>query len=127
MLSAVHPPGLPSRKTREISGEAALPENESEPIEDSEIPKPPQVEEVEKGEYEEAKGEFKRKLAGEEIQQKAQEQSDDMLEQYAKENVVWLYEIYKMGGVSREEFLQKMREKLAAEKSGADGKPGPWH
>jgi len=43
-------------------------------------------------------------------------QSDDALESYAKENMAWLYEIYKIGGMSREDFIQKVRDKIAEAK-----------
>ncbi len=50
------------------------------------------------------------------IKESAKAESEDATEQYAKENMTWLYEIYKMGGMSREDFLQKVRDKIAESK-----------
>ena len=110
------------QKPKEVAGKAQMPEEKEE------IPTPPvaaKPPEARPEDYGKAKENFKLKMEEDEISQLSKQREEESLEQYAKENVVWLYEIYKMGGVSREEFLQKMREKLAAEKSGADGKPAP--
>lgn len=103
-----------AKKTRDIAGEASLPEGkEGEMIDEAEIPKPPSEEPpASPVDYAMAKGEFKRKLEDVEVKEKALAQTDEFVEQYAKENLVWLYEIYKMGGMTREDFLQKSREKL---------------
>jgi hypothetical protein len=115
----------PPSKTRDIAGEASLPEEEEEPLlappppseqeEDIPTPQPEQ--------YEAAKEEFKGKMAlegkKEEIREYAKAETDEMVEAYAKENLTWLYEIYKMGGMSREDFLQKVRDKIAEDRGGS--------
>lgn len=109
------------KKTRDIAGEAKLPEEEEEA--DIEVPKPPEDQDEEDApkpqQYEQAKEEFKKKMTEEDIKEKAKVESDEMLEEHAKENYIWLYEVYKMGGISREDFLQKVREKIAEEKGSA--------
>lgn len=111
----------PPVKSHDLAGEAAFPQDADE---DLEVPKPPSPEDgvPKPGEYEQAKEEFKRKLDQEEVRVNAKEESDEILEQYAKENLVWLYEIYKMGGISRDDFLQKVREKSSD--SGGAATPG---
>jgi len=128
-LSQVQIPSAKPRtppKTHDIAGEAKLPEEEEDEM--LVAPPPPEVQVVEEEsiptpqpeQYEAAKEEFKGKMAieekKEEIKEYAKAETDEMLEAYAKENMTWLYEIYKMGGMSREDFLQKVRDKLAEEK-----------
>ncbi|MCX6769269.1 MAG: hypothetical protein NT051_01165, partial [Candidatus Micrarchaeota archaeon] len=101
----------PTVTPKEVSGTANLPQED-----DLEIPKPP-AEIVQpspsQGEYEMAKGDLRVKLSQEDKEEAARQEAESMLEQYARQNIVWLYEIYKMGGLSREEFLQKVKEKMA--------------
>ena len=79
------------------------------------MPKPPPDEEAGPvpQEYEQAKEGFKRKMQQEEIREKTREEGEATLEAYAKENLVWLHEIYSMGGMPKEDFLQRVREKMA--------------
>jgi len=70
--------------------------------------------------YQAAKEEFRKKVRLEDEAAAAHQRSEGELEQYAKENMVWLYEIYKMGGISREDFLQKVKSKL---EEGAQAQP----
>jgi len=102
----------PLQQKRDLAGETKLPQED-----ELEVPKPPEEdkETPEPAQYREAKDEFRHKMEEEQVKEHAQEESDEMLEAYAKENLVWLYEIYKMGGISREDFLQKAREKLSEE------------
>jgi hypothetical protein len=108
-------------KTKEVAGTAKMPEKEEEfPL----PPPPPPEDDVPKPEdYEEAKEGLKRKMTEEEIAANARKGEDEYLEQYAKQNLVWLYEIYKMGGIAREDFLQKVRERIAEEKGAAKEEP----
>jgi len=111
---------LSAKRTHDIAGEASLPEEEEEKIDETEVPKPPQEGQgAAPVDYSMAKGEFKRKLEEVEVKEKAKEQTDEFVEQYAKENLVWLYEIYKMGGMTRDDFMQKAREKLQEPSQGA--------
>jgi hypothetical protein len=121
-------PGAPfsAKKTHDIAGEASLPEEEEEKIDEWEIPKPLQEGQgAAPADYSMAKGEFKRKLEEVEVKKKAKEHTDEFVEQYAKENLVWLYEIYKMGGMTRDDFMQKAREKLRESSQGAVPGGGP--
>ena len=104
---------LPARpfeqSSREISGEAKLPDKDDElsvpmPSQDDKPPEPAP------DDYAGAKEQFKRKIEQEEKKEDIRAESEETLEQYAKENLIWLYEIYKMGGMSREDFLDKVRE-----------------
>lgn len=92
-----------------------------------EAPPPPEDEKSDEPplppDYDSAKQEFRRKMESEGVREAAKAESEELLEQYAKENVVWLYEIYKMGGMSREDFLHKVREKAADEKGQAAAEP----
>lgn len=104
-------------KTRDIAGEAKLPEHEDE--EELAPPPPPPEDDLPvpvASEYEQAKDDFRAKMKEEGIKESAKAESEDATEQYAKENMTWLYEIYKMGGMSREDFLQKVRDKIAESK-----------
>ncbi|MEM4634051.1 MAG: hypothetical protein QW275_02760, partial [Candidatus Anstonellaceae archaeon] len=110
-------------KTREIAGQAELPLEEEEDLPKVPLPKEEKEEDIPiplPEQYEAAKEEFKYKAAleekKEEISKFAASETEEMLEEYAKENLLWLYEIYKMGGMSREDFLQKVKEKMAEEK-----------
>jgi hypothetical protein len=117
-----YPSSLPSKRafekqTREVSSEAKLPEKEEEdalPLpteeekEDIPVPTP--------DDYLDAKQQLRHKLEQEEIKQELKEESEEMLEQYAKENIVWLYEIYKIGALSREDFLERVREEMHGKK-----------
>ncbi len=98
-------------KGRDLSSEAVLPPEE----EDIEVPRPDSAEEgaPQPDQYEQAKEDFRRKIEDGEVKQNAKAEAEELLEQYARENLVWLYEIYKMGGISREDFLQKVREKTS--------------
>ncbi|MEM2138142.1 MAG: hypothetical protein QW568_03580 [Candidatus Anstonellaceae archaeon] len=117
---------LSAKKTHDIAGEASLPDEEEEKIDETEIPKPPQEGQgAAPVDYSMAKGEFKRKLEDVEVKEKAKEQTDEFVEQYAKENLVWLYEIYKMGGMTRDDFMQKAREKLQESSQGASQESEP--
>ncbi|VVB99381.1 Uncharacterised protein [uncultured archaeon] len=115
-----------SKKQREISGQATLPEQEEEELE---APKPPKDDELDAPkpeDYGEAKEEFRHKMEQEEVKEHARESSDALVEQYAKDNIVWLYEIYKMGGMGREDFLSKARDKMNEEQSsGKEEAPVP--
>ena len=110
----------PSAK-KEISGEAELPSEQDE----LEVPKPPaeEAEPVPPQEYEQAKEGLKRKIQQEEIKEKTKEETEGLLEAYAKENLVWLHEIYSMGGIPKEDFLQQVREKMA--EAGKQSGPAP--
>ena len=100
----------PPQARKEISGEAEIPPEQDE----LEVPKPPPEEaEPVPQEYEQAKEGLKRKIQQEEIKEKTKEDAEALLEAYAKENLVWLHEIYSMGGMPREDFLQQAREKMA--------------
>jgi hypothetical protein len=117
--------GLAKRK-KEISGEAQLSQEEDDDIE---APRPPsQADSIPAAEqYGEAKEGFKRKLEQMELKEKAKGSSDEMIEEYAKENITWLYEIYKMGGMEREDFLAEARENMAPSgpKREQEGEPPP--
>ena len=97
-------------KTKEIAGKAELPEQKDDELE---VPvPPPEDSEPAPQEYEEAKEGFKAKMQNEGIRAKTMEDAEAMIEAYAKENLVWLYEIYSMGGMPRADFLQRAREKM---------------
>jgi hypothetical protein len=99
-------------KGKEIAGEAELPAEEE--TDELEVPKPPPEDaEPAPQKYEEAKEGFRAKMQQEGIREKTRQDADAMLEAYAKENLVWLYEIYSMGGMPREDFLQRVKEKMA--------------
>jgi hypothetical protein len=105
------PPPAPvgqATKSKDIYGAATLPQEEPE------IPKPKEndVPVPKPGDYGEAKDELRVRLEQMDKLEKAKKEAEDYLEQYAKLNLVWLYEIYKMGGIAREEFLQKVKEKM---------------
>ena len=102
------------KKPHDIAGEAALPAEEEE----LSVPKPPTAEEEipKPQDYAQAKEKLKYREQQEEITQNARKENEEMLESYAKENLTWLYEIYKMGGIAREAFLQKVQEKIDEEK-----------
>ena len=106
------------QRPKEVAGKAQLPAKEEE------IPKPP-APKAKAVDYEKAKEDFKSKMEEEEFAKITRQKEEEGLEQYAKENIVWLYEIFKMGGISREEFLAKVREKMEAEKPAAEGKEVP--
>ena len=74
-------------------------------------------------EYEQAKEDFKRKMEQQGVMEKATEETEQVMEQYAKENMTWLYEIYKMGGLAREDFLERVREKIAEDRGGQPQQP----
>ncbi|MEM4348037.1 MAG: hypothetical protein QXN37_00505 [Candidatus Anstonellaceae archaeon] len=101
----------PSQTIQQQSKE--IPPADLPPDDDLEIPKPPPEEtELQPSSYQEAKEEFRHKIEAESIKEKTKEEYEAMLEQYAKENMIWLYEIYSMGGIPKEDFLQKVKEKL---------------
>ena len=101
-------------RTKEISDEAQLPEEGEEEID---VPRPPlpEDEEPKPGDYGSAKVAFKRKMELENLKGAAKERSEEMLEDYAKQNMAWLYDLYKMGALSKDEFLAKVREKISQE------------
>lgn len=114
-----------ARKPHDIAGEASLPAEEEGELA---VPKPGRhEEEIPKPEdYERAKEGLRHREQQEEIAGNARRENEDMLEQYAKDNLTWLYEIYKMGGIAREAFLQKVQEKIDEEKQGgAEAQPEP--
>jgi hypothetical protein len=103
---------IEASKTKEVSGTADLPDEKDEEIplpEDS----PPNKED-----YAAAKEGLRRSLEHEETAHKVKLEEESIVEQYAKEHVVWLYEIYKMGGMSREDFIKKATEKYSESKGG---------
>lgn len=51
--------------------------------------------------------------------------ADELLFAYAKENHKWLYEIYKMGGLSIEEFRARIKEKMSEQKGDSQKKITP--
>lgn len=108
---------IESLKPKEIAGKATL------PSERLEIPSPPKPSGAAPVDYGAAKESLKVRLEKEEIAGITRQKDEESLEQYAKENIVWLYEIYKMGGITREDFLSKVREKLSEGDGG--GKPPP--
>ena len=96
----------------ELAGKAKLPPEEDElevpapkPDDEPPVPKPE--------EYGEAKDELRRRLEDFEKIETAKKEAEDYLEQYAKQNILWLYELYKMGALPREEFLAKVKEKIS--------------
>jgi hypothetical protein len=116
---------LEAGKEKEVAGTAAMPSEEDVPLPEEEetAPKP--------GEYEQAKDNLRKSLEHEETARKVKQEDEAIVEQYAKDHLVWLYEIYKMGGMGREDFLQKASEKYSeAERSSqpaaaGDGKDAP--
>ena len=105
---------IESLKPKEIAGNAEMP-SEKEETEEPQTNEGQQETAIKPEEYEKAKENFKHKIEEEEEDKIMKQKAEDMLEQYAKENVVWLYEIYKMGGIARDDFLQKVREKVMEE------------
>lgn len=100
-----------AKPSRDIAGQAELP---LEKEDDVDIPMPPPEDaETAPADYEDAKDDFKRKMQQEDIRAKTKDGADVLLEAYAKENLVWLYEIYTMGGMPREDFIAKVKEKMA--------------
>ncbi len=109
---------LEAGRIKEISGTASLPE------EDEGIPLPDDSDDVPKPEkYGQAKEMLRRNLEHDEVARKVRQEEEVTVEQFAKANMVWLYEIYKMGGMSREDFLQKASAKYSESKSGAPPSP----
>jgi hypothetical protein len=105
---------LEAGRSKEISGTAAL------PVEEEDVPLPEEADDVPKPEdYGQAKEALRRSLEHEEIARKVKQEEETEVEQFAKERMVWLYEIYKMGGMSREDFLQKAAAKYSESKPGA--------
>ncbi|MFA6328125.1 MAG: hypothetical protein WCY41_01630 [Candidatus Micrarchaeia archaeon] len=106
---------LEAGKVKEVAGTAALPAEEEDvplPDDDGGVPKPEQ--------YEQAKESLRKELEHEETARKVKQEDEAIVEQYAKDRLVWLYEIYKMGGMGREDFLQKASEKYSeAQNAGA--------
>ncbi|MFA6214232.1 MAG: hypothetical protein WC717_03050 [Candidatus Micrarchaeia archaeon] len=107
---------LEAGKVKEVAGTAALPEEEEDvplPPESEAAPKPP--------DYGQAKESLRRSLEHVETARKVKQGEESMVEQYAKDHLVWLYEIYKMGGMGREDFLAKAAEKYS--EAQGEGKP----
>lgn|GEM_PF-2472232 len=107
------------QKTREISGEATLPDKYED--DELEVPLPaPEEKSTEPAptDYADAKEQFRRKIEQSNLKDEIRAETEETLEQYAKENIIWLYEIYKMGGMSREDFLEKAREQSRASGEG---------
>lgn len=50
--------------------------------------------------------------------------TDELFIAYAREKHAWLYEIYKMGGITLDEFRRRVKEKMDQD-SGAAGAPSP--
>jgi len=99
---------LEAGRVKEVAGTAALPVDEEDiplPDDDEGVPKPK--------EYEQAKEMLRKSLEHEETARKVKQEDEVIVEQYAKDHLVWLYEIYKMGGMAREDFLQKASEKYS--------------
>jgi len=99
---------LEAGKVKEVAGTAALPSEEEDiplPGDDEEVPKP--------NDYEQAKESLRKTLEREETVRKVKQEDEATVEQYAKDHLVWLYEIYKMGGMDRVDFLQKASEKYS--------------
>ena len=109
---------LEAGKVKEVAGTAALPtEEEDVPLPDDEggVPKPQ--------EYEQAKESLRKSLEHEETARKVKQEDEATVEQYAKDHLVWLYEIYKMGGMAREDFLQKASEKYTEAQQASPSAP----
>ena len=99
---------LEAGRVKEVAGTAAM------PIEEEDIPLPEENEGVPKPvEYGQAKESLRKALEHEETARKVKQEDEATVEQYAKDHLVWLYEIYKMGGMGREDFLQKASEKYS--------------
>ena len=111
---------LEAGKVKEVAGTAVLPADEEDiplPGIDDGVPKP--------AEYGQAKENLRKALEHEETVRKVKQEDEVIVEQYAKDHLVWLYEIYKMGGMGREDFLQKASEKYsAAQNAGPAAGPG---
>ncbi|MCX6772662.1 MAG: hypothetical protein NTV88_02735, partial [Candidatus Micrarchaeota archaeon] len=107
--------------SHDIAGEAKLPNDKDESESDLEVPKPPRADAPPKpAEYAQAKENLRHKEQQEEIVEGAKKENEEMLESYAKDNLTWLYEIYKMGGIAREAFLQKVQEKIDEERGAGE-------
>ena len=105
---------LEAGRVKEVAGTAAMPAEEEDvplPGNDDEVPKPE--------EYGQAKESLRKVLEHEETARKVKQEDEAMVEQYAKDHMVWLYEIYKMGGMGRDDFLQKASEKYSAAQGAA--------
>jgi len=111
---------LEASRVKEVSGTAHLPVQEEDiPLpeaEDDGVPKPQ--------DYEQAKEGLRKSLERDEVARKVRIEDEAAAEQFAKEHMVWLYEIYKMGGMPREDFVQKAVEKYKESKNGAQPAPG---
>ena len=120
---------LEAGRVKEVAGTAKLPDDETD------IPLPDENEGVPKPEdYEQAKESLRKTLEHVETARKVKQEDEAIVEQYAKDHLVWLYEIYKMGGMAREDFLQKASEKYSeaqtaapasAAGAGEDAPPNP--
>lgn len=116
------PPRPFEQSSREISGEAKLPEKNDD--DELSIPSPSQEDkppEPAPDDYADAKQQFKRKIEQEGLKEDIRAESEETLEQYAKENMIWLYEIYKMGGMTREDFIEKVREQSGSNRGSQPG------
>ena len=105
---------LEAGRIKEVAGTAAMPAEEEDvplPGNDDEVPKPE--------EYGQAKESLRKVLEHEETARKVKQEDEAMVEQYAKDHMVWLYEIYKMGGMGWDDFLQKASEKYSAAQGAA--------
>ena len=106
---------LEAGRVKEVAGTAAIPQEEEDvPLPEDDVPKPE--------DYSQAKEMLRRNLEHDEIARKVRQEEEAEVEQFAKEHMVWLYEIYKMGGMSREDFIQKAAAKYSESKS--DSPPG---
>jgi hypothetical protein len=118
---------LEAGKVKEVAGTASM------PVEDEDIPLPEEGEGVPRPEeYKQAKESLRKELEHEETARKIRQEDEALIEQYAKDHMVWLYEIYKMGGMGRADFLQKASEKYSemqnagqAASSAGDAKDAP--
>ena len=114
-------PSLPeiarAQNTKEISGTASLPAEDIPLPNSADLPPLPPV--LSSETYAQAKDNLRANLAQGEKTVAVKGQSDNELEEYCKQNITWLYEIYKLGGMSREDFLQKIRDCIQGEKDEA--------
>jgi hypothetical protein len=104
---------LEAGREKEVAGTAEM------PAEEEDMPPPPEPEAAPKPEeYEQAKESLRKTLEHDETARKVKQEDEALVEQYAKDHLVWLYEIYKMGGMGRADFLQKASEKYSEAQSG---------
>ena len=99
---------LEAGRVKEVAGTAQVPQEEED------IPLPPQEEAAPAPQdYEQAKENLRKSLEHEETARRVAHEDEAIVEQYAKDHLVWLYEIYKMGGMGRADFISKASEKYS--------------